>query len=97
MTNKRKAYESSAMGKLANLGSTINKMVGREESESEPESDVSLKASRCIVVASTGGGASFCAPHYHPRPAAARLRIALVFQFLTFSLALLPSRTNSTS
>lgn len=40
MTNKKKAYENSAMGKLANLGSTLNKLVGREESESEPESDV---------------------------------------------------------
>jgi hypothetical protein len=38
--NKRKAYESSAMGKLANFGSTLNKMVGGEGSDSEPESDV---------------------------------------------------------
>jgi hypothetical protein len=42
--NKRKAYENSAMGKLANFGSTLNKMVGGEGSESEPESDVSVCA-----------------------------------------------------
>ena len=42
LTNKRKAYEASAMGKLSQFGSTLNKFVGGEGSESEPESDVSF-------------------------------------------------------
>jgi hypothetical protein len=42
MTNKKKAYEASTMGRLANMGSALNKLVTGEGSESEPESDDEL-------------------------------------------------------
>jgi hypothetical protein len=40
LDKQRKAYEASTIGKLANLGTQFNKLVGGEGSESEPESDV---------------------------------------------------------
>lgn len=50
MTKKQKAYEASAMGKLANFGSQFNKLVGGDGSESEPESDVRIVIMYSIVM-----------------------------------------------
>ena len=39
---KKKAHEASAIGKLQAFGHNVGKLVGTAESESEPESDVSV-------------------------------------------------------
>ena len=40
---KKKAHEASAIGKLQAFGHNVGKLVGTAESESEPESDVSVR------------------------------------------------------
>jgi hypothetical protein len=55
LDKQRKAYEASTIGKLANLGTQFNKLVGGEGSESEPESDVRLvwfRGLRCVRASS---------------------------------------------
>jgi hypothetical protein len=64
LDKQRKAYEASTIGKLANLGTQFNKLVGGEGSESEPESDVrpvhcnlffqsTLCSARCMLYCGT--------------------------------------------
>ena len=40
---KKKAYDQSAIGKLERLGNQFKQLVGADDSECEPESDVSLR------------------------------------------------------